>query len=129
MGRRAEEPLDIDRLLRQFGQQDGFLGSADRARGAPPVASARAARGAAGGGALRHSFSGGGWAGKGGSDALFLRRLLARDGWGRQTRPAIRFGAYVRGHWMRMPPLMLARHLIKKARAGKGLADMPRARP
>ncbi len=51
------------------------------------------------------------------SDLLFLRRLLARDGWGRQTRPAIRFGFYVRGHWMRMPPLMLARHLIRKARS------------
>ncbi|MDB5685849.1 MAG: hypothetical protein JWR77_438 [Rhizorhabdus sp.] len=50
------------------------------------------------------------------SDALFIRRLLARDGWGRETRPLIRFGFYIRSHWMRMPPLMLARHLWIKAR-------------
>jgi hypothetical protein len=48
-------------------------------------------------------------------DRLFLRRLLARDGWGRQTRAASRFGFYARSHLMRMPPLMLARHLIEKA--------------
>jgi hypothetical protein len=50
------------------------------------------------------------------SDRLFIRRLLARDGWGRQRRPATRLAFYLRGHWMRMPPLMLARHLIRKAR-------------
>ena len=119
---------DIDRLLRQFGQQDGFwdrlTARAELHQLRAPVR--RAARLAA---VLYGTPVPEGWAGKGGSDALFLRRLLARDGWGRQTRPAIRFGAYVRGHWMRMPPLMLARHLIKKARAGKGPADMPRARP
>ena len=50
-------------------------------------------------------------------DGLFARRLLARDGWGRSTRPINRLGFYVRSHWMRMPPLMLARHLWIKARA------------
>ena len=50
-------------------------------------------------------------------DGFFVRRLLARDGWGRPTRPAGRFAFYVRSHWMRMPPLMLARHLWTKARA------------
>jgi hypothetical protein len=30
------------------------------------------------------------------------------------TRPA-RLAAYVRAHWLRMPPLMLARHLLHKA--------------
>ena len=49
-------------------------------------------------------------------DALFRRRLLARDGWGRGTRPATRFGFYLRSHWMRMPPLLLARHLWTKWR-------------
>jgi hypothetical protein len=49
-------------------------------------------------------------------DALFIRRLLARDGWGRPVRPLNRLGFYVRSHWMRMPPLMLARHLWIKAR-------------
>lgn len=50
-------------------------------------------------------------------DLLFVRRLLARDGWGRPTRPLSRIGFYVRSHWMRMPPSMLARHLWTKARA------------
>ncbi len=48
-------------------------------------------------------------------DALFRRRLLVRDGWGRQRRSVTRFGFYVRSHWLRMPPLMLARHLWTKA--------------
>lgn len=50
-------------------------------------------------------------------DTLFIRRMLARDGWGRSTRPVSRLGFYVRSHWIRMPPLMLARHLWVKARA------------
>lgn len=52
------------------------------------------------------------------ADPLFKARLLARDGWGRATRPALRFGFYVRSHALRMPPLMLARHLWTKARMG-----------
>ncbi|KKC27363.1 nucleotidyltransferase domain-containing protein [Sphingomonas sp. SRS2] len=50
-------------------------------------------------------------------DALFIRRLLARDGWGRSIRPVNRLGFYIRSHAMRMPPLMLARHLWTKARS------------
>jgi len=50
------------------------------------------------------------------TDRLYRRRLLARDGWGRQRRPLTRLGFYVRSHWLRMPPLMLARHLWVKAR-------------
>jgi len=50
------------------------------------------------------------------SDRLFIRRLLARDGWGRERRPALRLAFYVRSHWLRMPPAMLARHLWTKAR-------------
>ena len=53
------------------------------------------------------------------SDRLFVRRLLARDGWGRQRRPVTRLGFYVRSHWLRMPPAMLARHLWVKARKPK----------
>jgi hypothetical protein len=49
-------------------------------------------------------------------DRLFVRRLLARDGWGRQTRKLTRFAFYIRSHWIRMPPLLLARHLWIKAR-------------
>ena len=52
------------------------------------------------------------------SDALFIRRLLARDGWGRQTRKLTRLAFYLRSHWLRMPPLMLARHLYTKWRKG-----------
>jgi hypothetical protein len=50
------------------------------------------------------------------ADALYLRRLLARDDWGRPIRPATRFAFYVRSHWLRMPPAMLARHLWAKWR-------------
>ncbi|MCA3256268.1 MAG: nucleotidyltransferase family protein, partial [Alphaproteobacteria bacterium] len=50
------------------------------------------------------------------TDAQFARRLLATDGWGRPIRPALRFGFYARSHWLRMPPLMLARHLWTKWR-------------
>jgi hypothetical protein len=50
------------------------------------------------------------------ADALYRRRLLARDGWGRERRPVTRFGFYVRSHMLRMPPPMLARHLWVKAR-------------
>lgn len=61
-----------------------------------------------------------GWARPGGDDGLYLRRLTARDGWGRQTRPTTRLGFYVRSHWLRMPPLMLARHLWTKWRKQAG---------
>ena len=56
------------------------------------------------------------WQGWDGLDPLYQRRLLARDGWGRATRPFTRFGFYVRSHWLRMPPMMLARHLWTKWR-------------
>ncbi|HYJ31081.1 MAG TPA: nucleotidyltransferase family protein [Allosphingosinicella sp.] len=49
------------------------------------------------------------------SDRLFEARLLARNGWGQPTRRALRFAFYLRSHWMRMPPLMLAQHLLTKA--------------
>ncbi|MFS0737014.1 nucleotidyltransferase family protein [Sphingomonas sp. 1P06PA] len=53
------------------------------------------------------------------ADRLYRRRLLARDGWGRATRPATRLAFYVRSHAIRMPPAMLARHLwIKWRKAG-----------
>ncbi len=52
------------------------------------------------------------------SDALYLRRLLARDDWGRPIRPLTRLAFYIRSHWLRMPPAMLARHLWAKWRRG-----------
>ncbi|KQN05447.1 MULTISPECIES: nucleotidyltransferase domain-containing protein [Sphingomonas] len=49
-------------------------------------------------------------------DRLYIRRITARDGWGRPTRPITRLAFYVRSHWLRMPPAMLARHLWTKWR-------------
>jgi len=51
------------------------------------------------------------------ADHAYLRRLTARDGWGRATRPVTQLGFYARSHWLRMPPLMLAKHLWTKWRA------------
>jgi len=53
-------------------------------------------------------------------DRLYLRRLTARDGWGRPTRPVTRLAFYIRSHWLRMPPAMLARHLWTKWRRPRG---------
>jgi hypothetical protein len=55
------------------------------------------------------------------SDSLYLRRLLARDAWGRPTRKPMRLAFYLRSHAIRMPPLMLARHLLIKWRKGKNI--------
>jgi len=55
----------------------------------------------------------GGW-----GDRLYLRRLTARNPWGRPTRKLTRLAFYLRSHWIRMPPLMLARHLWAKWRKG-----------
>lgn len=51
-------------------------------------------------------------------ESLYVRRLLARDGWGQRTRKLTEFAFYLRGHWLRMPPLMLAKHLWTKWRKG-----------
>ncbi|MEK6540870.1 MAG: nucleotidyltransferase family protein [Pseudomonadota bacterium] len=50
-------------------------------------------------------------------DAVFVARILARDDWGRETRPFIRLVFYIRSHMLRMPPFMLAKHLWTKWRA------------
>jgi hypothetical protein len=108
---------DIDRLLREFAGRDEDFWPALRERSAlhgllPAVSRAvRLAR--------RLYRTPSGWTGSNAADALYERRLLARDGWGRTTRPLIRLGFYVRSHWLRMPPAMLARHLWVKARRPK----------
>ncbi len=105
---------DIDRLLREFEREEGFWERlAARARHHDlDKAVRRAAR-------LAHRLYRTpipkAWRRSG--DGLFVRRLLARDGWGRQRHTFTRFGFYLRGHLMRMPPLMLARHLLNKARS------------
>ncbi|MFC3713112.1 nucleotidyltransferase family protein [Sphingoaurantiacus capsulatus] len=56
-------------------------------------------------------------------DRLIRRRLTARDGYGLPIRPLTRQALYIRGHWLRMPPALLARHLFTKwrmRRAGEG---------
>ncbi|WP_420607035.1 nucleotidyltransferase family protein [Novosphingopyxis sp.] len=52
-------------------------------------------------------------------DPWYEKRLMARDGWGRPTRRWLRFAFTLRGHWLRMPPIMLARHLWTKWRRGR----------
>jgi Uncharacterised nucleotidyltransferase len=52
-------------------------------------------------------------------DIFYMGRLLARNGWGQETRKVLRLAFYVRSHWLRMPPLMLARHLWTKWRRRK----------
>lgn len=51
-------------------------------------------------------------------DRVVRARLLARDGWGRETRKPLVFAFYLRSHLMRMPLPMLARHLFTKWRSG-----------
>lgn len=51
-----------------------------------------------------------------GQDKYYIARLNARDNWGRGTRKFIRLMFYIRSHWLRMPPLMLMRHLWTKWR-------------
>ena len=127
---------DIDRLLREFGERDSDFWPALRERAAlhgllpavgravrlahrlyatpvngcrTPISKASKSRESADPKiGVRHRISA--------ADALYLRRLLARDGWGRARRPLTRLGFYVRSHWLRMPPAMLARHLWVKAR-------------
>jgi hypothetical protein len=53
---------------------------------------------------------------KDGQDHWYIARLTARDNWGRGRRKLIRLAFYIRSHWLRMPPLMLARHLWTKWR-------------
>lgn len=107
---------DIDRLLRGFAERDeGFFAmlQARAERHGLWRAVHRAARLASDLYATPIPES---WRVWDGADPLFRARLLARDGWGRQTRAALRFGFYARSHLLRMPPLMLARHLLTKAR-------------
>jgi hypothetical protein len=108
---------DIDRLLRQFDSPGFWRSLAERARLhqlRPAVA--RALRlsnrlyGTPVDRALAGRFSL--------VDRLFEARLLARNGWGQERRKLLRFAFYLRGHWLRMPPLMLMRHLWVKARSG-----------
>ncbi|HEY5722017.1 MAG TPA: nucleotidyltransferase family protein [Allosphingosinicella sp.] len=114
---------DIDRLVRQFSEEPDFwsrLGERAR-RHQLEAATSRALRLATRlyGTPVEARLAGP----RPALDLLFERRLLARDGWGRATRPILRFAFYVRSHWLRMPPLMLARHLWTKWRRPKKAAS------
>jgi hypothetical protein len=105
---------DIDRMLREFSSRPGF-GEAllERAAHHDLLPHTRRALRLA---ARLYGTSVPAGAGRARpADRLYERRLLARDGWGRTTRPASRLGFYARSHLLRMPPLMLARHLWTKA--------------
>lgn len=106
---------DIDRLLREFAEREGFWEELEERarlhqlrrhvalalRLAERLYATPVDRKVAGRSRL--------------ADRLFEARLLARNGWGQESRKALRFAFYVRSHWLRMPPLMLARHLWVKA--------------
>jgi hypothetical protein len=111
---------DIHCLLSEFGTPDFWSQLDDHARHhqlTEPVE--RAAR-------LAHQLYGtaipNDWNRWHRQDKWFIRRLTARDGWGRPTRKFIRLIFYIRSHWLRMPPLMLARHLWTKWRKAKAAA-------
>lgn len=105
---------DIDRLLREFAESDGDFWTRLTERAARHEASAAVIR-AVGLAHRLYETPVPEWVRPRRSDGLFARRLLARDGWGRETRAGTRFAFYLRSHWIRMPPTLLARHLAIKS--------------
>jgi hypothetical protein len=106
---------DIDRLLREFAAADADFWSKLETRAAHHQLGRAVPRA----GRLANDLYGtpvpAGWRARASADFLFKARILARNGWGQEKRKALRFAFYVRSHWLRMPPLMLARHLWTKA--------------
>jgi hypothetical protein len=108
---------DIDRLIREFSARDHEFTVELRERAWEHNLEAAVARALRLANRLYGTPIDGRLAGRRRlSDHWFAARLLARDGWGRPTRRLLRFAFYVRSHWLRMPPLMLARHLWTKWR-------------
>ncbi|VVT14043.1 conserved hypothetical protein [Sphingomonas sp. EC-HK361] len=110
---------DIDRLLREFGEESDFWFKL-QARAWHHQLGGPVARGVRQCAALYETPIPDTWRRWDSADPLFARRIVARDGWGRATRPATRLGFYLRSHALRMPPAMLARHLWTKWRRGGG---------
>ena len=52
-------------------------------------------------------------------DQIYLARLTARNGWGRETHKLLRFAFYIRSHLIRMPFPLLVRHLFTKWRKAR----------
>jgi hypothetical protein len=110
---------DIDRLVREFGEMADFWPKLG-ARAAlhqliAPVQRALRLSHALYATPIRAPFS----AHLTLIDSLFMTRLLARNSWGQNTHRPLRLGFYIRSHLLRMPPLMLVRHLWVKARGSK----------
>lgn len=107
---------DFHCLTRDFAAADpGFWGKLDARADlhglhAPVHRAARLARD------LYGSTLPSGWDRHDPADLWFRRRLLARDRWGRSTNFPLQQAFYIRSHWLRMPPLMLAKHLWTKWR-------------
>ncbi len=106
---------DVDQLIRHFALQPGFwtrLGEqAKHHQLERPVALALRLSGRLYGTPVDPGIAGRARL----SDRLFEARLLARNGWGQESRTLLRAGFYIRSHWLRMPPWLLARHLWVKA--------------
>jgi hypothetical protein len=106
---------DYDRLVRDFAEADGFWQRLHARAQLHGLLSAvqRAGR------LANHLYATPvpeSWRVWDSADPLFRARLLARNGWGQETRRPLRAAFYIRSHALRMPPLMLARHLWTKAR-------------
>jgi hypothetical protein len=114
---------DVDRLIRQFAEDPDFWARlGDRSRlhqlEGPVALALRLSR------KLYQTPVDPKAAGKDAfKDRWFEARLLARNGWGQESRRALRFAFYVRSHWLRMPPHLLARHLWVKATRSKAPAE------
>ncbi|HEY0065152.1 MAG TPA: nucleotidyltransferase family protein [Telluria sp.] len=118
--------LDLHRLLTEFGARPGFWdGLPARARelqlGRPLFYALRYAARLLGTAVPPAVMAALAWAGPPQPllalmDALFLRALLPMHAsCARRFDGAARKALYIRGNWLRMPPLLLARHLFHKA--------------
>jgi hypothetical protein len=118
--------FDLHRLLAEFGAQAGFwealpgrarelelelplfyaLRYTARLLGTPVPEQVSASLAGAAPGRLRLAWL----------DALFMRALMPMNpSCASKFDAPVRFALYVRGNWLRMPPLLLARHLFHKA--------------
>jgi hypothetical protein len=109
---------DIDRLLRHFAQRDPDFWIALHARAAHHGLAAAVGRAARQAHRLYATPLPASWQAWDSADPLVTARLLARDDWGRETRPLLRLTFYIRSHLLRMPLRMLLRHLWVKWRRG-----------
>lgn len=98
---------DVHCLVAQFGKYGLAERAAQHGLGAATARALRLAAALYGEGAKLDAF-----------DRACLRRVTARDGWGRATQPVTRQAFYIRSHALRMPPALLARHLWTKWRKG-----------